>query len=57
MTNAQRLAFIQYQLEMLRSVVKIANELNKDENINCLYTELRKSLGTATQMVELIQQS
>jgi hypothetical protein len=56
MTNPQRLAFIQYQLEMLRGVIVQANLHNNDANKNVLFTKLRNQLFEAAQTIELLQQ-
>jgi hypothetical protein len=54
MNNQQRLAFIQYQLEMLLEAARQANLNNGEPSLNALHLqlirELEKSLETARNL-------
>jgi hypothetical protein len=54
MNNSQRLAFIQYQLEMLLEAARQANLNNGEPSLNALHLqlirELEKSLETARNL-------
>lgn len=57
MTNAQRLLFIQYQLEMLASAISIANQNNEVENYNVLYSDLRNNIRDMLITLKHLQSS
>jgi hypothetical protein len=55
MTNPQRLAFIQYQLEMIGGVLKIANEQNEEVQLNALFIEAARQLTELRKTVNFLQ--